>query len=166
MNTEEAKKNKVFFFEDFSSKDLNENKIGRKGYSLFRLKDMDVPVPEFFVISSDVFTKFCLESLSSNQERLLSKGRNPEREEIENNPEEEIEELVLIYQSRGLSEDTARSMAERLLGNPDTALDTLSREELGIDPNSIAEIKQLKALAQQLDKAIIDADSTLAKYNG
>lgn len=41
-----------------------------------------------------------------------------------------------------------------------------SAKELGIDPNSIAEIKQLKALAQQLDKAIIDADSTLAKYNG
>ena len=41
-----------------------------------------------------------------------------------------------------------------------------SAKELGIDPNGIAEIKQLKTLAQQLDKAIMDADSTLAKYNG
>jgi flagellar biosynthesis regulator FlaF len=41
-----------------------------------------------------------------------------------------------------------------------------SAKELGVDPNGIAEIKQLKTLAQQLDKAIIDADSTLAKYNG
>ncbi len=75
-------------------------------------------------------------SVQSSRE-LYERQISTEREEIENNPEEEIEELVLIYQSRGLSEDTARSMAERLLGNPDTALDTLSREELGIDPKEL-----------------------------
>ena len=39
-------------------------------------------------------------------------------------------------------------------------------KDLGIDPNSIPQIKELKSIEQELLKAIIDADSTLAKYNG
>lgn len=57
-----------------------------------------------------------------------------EREELEQAPDEEKEELVLIYQSKGLPQAQARALAERLLANPGTALDTLAREELGIDP--------------------------------
>jgi len=41
-----------------------------------------------------------------------------------------------------------------------------SAKELGIDANSIPEIKQLKTLSQELGKAIISADDTLSKYNG
>ncbi|MGI5897968.1 MAG: PEP/pyruvate-binding domain-containing protein [Candidatus Dojkabacteria bacterium] len=83
MESSNAKKNSVFFFEDFAAKDLNRNRIGRKGYSLFKLKDMDVPVPDFFVVSSNVFTSFCMNALDSAEEKLLSKGRNPEAREIE-----------------------------------------------------------------------------------
>ncbi len=54
MQNPTSKKSKIFFFEDYSAKELNENRLGRKGLSLFKLKDMDVPVPEFFVVSSDV----------------------------------------------------------------------------------------------------------------
>jgi pyruvate,water dikinase len=79
-----TKKNNVFFFEDFSARELNENKVGRKGYSLFNLKEMDVPVPEFFVVASHVFTDFCLQALDISKEKLLEKGRNPEEEEILN----------------------------------------------------------------------------------
>lgn len=43
---------------------------------------------------------------------------------------------------------------------------TKSAKDLGIDPNSIPEIKQLKSLSQELGKAIISADDTLSKYNG
>ena len=83
MQDTATKKDSLFFFEDYSTKDLNENKVGRKGLSLFQLKDMDVPVPEFFVISSDVFVDLCFTTLESEQKKLLAKGRNPETEEVE-----------------------------------------------------------------------------------
>jgi vacuolar iron transporter family protein len=51
-------------------------------------------------------------------------------EELEQVPEEEQEELSLIYQAKGLPEDLAKSLAERLIANKRTALDTLVREEL------------------------------------
>ena len=60
-----------------------------------------------------------------------------EAEELEQVPEEEKEELSLIYQAKGLPEDLARSLAEQLITNKKTALDTLVREELGIDPNEL-----------------------------
>jgi len=60
-----------------------------------------------------------------------------EATELEEVPEEEKEELALIYQSKGLPEDQARALAERLISNKETALDTLTREELGIDPEEL-----------------------------
>ncbi|MPM95318.1 hypothetical protein SDC9_142472 [bioreactor metagenome] len=60
-----------------------------------------------------------------------------EKEEIEQNPEEEIAELALIYQTRGISEEAAMNLANQLLQNKDSALDTLAREELGIDPDEL-----------------------------
>ena len=42
--------------------------------------------------------------------------------------------MALIYQAKGLSEEQARSLAGRLMAKPDTARETLVREELGIDP--------------------------------
>lgn len=57
-----------------------------------------------------------------------------ERGELEQMPEEEKAELALIYQAKGAAADTALQMAERLLADETTALDTLAREELGIDP--------------------------------
>jgi VIT1/CCC1 family predicted Fe2+/Mn2+ transporter len=55
-----------------------------------------------------------------------------EREELELMPEEEEEELFLIYRAKGLPDDEARVMAKRILSNHATALDTLTREELGM----------------------------------
>ena len=60
-----------------------------------------------------------------------------EAEELEQVPEEEKEELSLIYQAKGLPEDLAKALAERLIANKQTALDTLVREELGIDPDEL-----------------------------
>ncbi len=60
-----------------------------------------------------------------------------ERRELEENPEEETEELSLIYQSKGLPPEQADLMAKTLMGDQETALDTLSREELGLDPGSL-----------------------------
>ncbi len=105
MESTGTKKNNVFFFEDYSAKDLNENRIGRKGESLFKLKDMDVPVPEFFVISSNVFVDTCFSALENEQKKLLSKGRNPENEEVESailkgNFSKEVEEDILSAYTR------------------------------------------------------------------
>ena len=60
-----------------------------------------------------------------------------EEQEIAELPAEEEEELALIYQAKGLSEDEARSLAARLMSDRKSALDTLSREELGIDPEEL-----------------------------
>lgn len=60
-----------------------------------------------------------------------------EAEEIAENPEEEREELTLIYQSKGLPEDRARELADAMMADQNSILDTLAREELGIDPEEL-----------------------------
>jgi VIT1/CCC1 family predicted Fe2+/Mn2+ transporter len=61
-----------------------------------------------------------------------------EREELLNVPQEEEEELTLIYQSKGLTAEQARLMARSLVhGEIGRAVDTLAREELGIDPEEL-----------------------------
>lgn len=60
-----------------------------------------------------------------------------EESEITANPEEEVEELALIYEARGLKREQARALAAQILANPDSALQTLAREELGIDPQEL-----------------------------
>lgn len=57
-----------------------------------------------------------------------------EREELAEYPQEEAEELALIYQARGVEIGQAREMSRALLAHPEQALDVLSREELGLNP--------------------------------
>ncbi len=61
------------------------------------------------------------------------------KEEIELRewPDEEKEELVLIYQAKGLSEAEAERLASRIMSDPEVALDTMAREELGLDPSQL-----------------------------
>ncbi|WP_158058033.1 VIT1/CCC1 transporter family protein [Halorussus halophilus] len=75
-------------------------------------------------------------SVQSSRE-LYERQIAVEREELRAVPDEEETELALIYQAKGLPEEQARSLAERLVADRDTALDTLSREELGIDPEEL-----------------------------
>jgi VIT1/CCC1 family predicted Fe2+/Mn2+ transporter len=72
-------------------------------------------------------------SVTSSRE-LAEREVSIEREELAANPEEEREELELIYASRGLAAREARELSSKLLSDPNAALDVLSREELGIDP--------------------------------
>jgi vacuolar iron transporter family protein len=60
-----------------------------------------------------------------------------EREEVAEYPEEEAEELALIYEARGLALDQARTLSRELLSRPEQALDVLSREELGLNPDDL-----------------------------
>lgn len=61
-----------------------------------------------------------------------------ERTELELDPEEELEELILIYQAKGIPEGQARQAASRIMANKETALDTLAREELGMSESETA----------------------------
>ena len=47
------------------------------------------------------------------------------------------QELILIYQAKGLSRDEAEQISERVMSNHEVALDTMAREELGLDPSSL-----------------------------
>ncbi len=60
-----------------------------------------------------------------------------EAEEISANPEEEQEELSLIYQAKGIPEEQARTLAGHMMADKGNILDTLAREELGIDPKEM-----------------------------
>lgn len=60
-----------------------------------------------------------------------------EADEIREFPDEEREELRLIYEAKGLPAEQAREVADRLLSEPATALDAMAREELGIDPDDL-----------------------------
>lgn len=72
-------------------------------------------------------------SVQSSRE-LYQHQLDIERDELAAAPEEEKAELALIYQAKGVAADTALQMAERLLADEASALDTLAREELSIDP--------------------------------
>lgn len=52
-------------------------------------------------------------------------------------PEAEAEELALIYQAKGMSEEEATKAARDVMGDPEAFLDTKVREELGIDPEEL-----------------------------
>jgi VIT1/CCC1 family predicted Fe2+/Mn2+ transporter len=75
------------------------------------------------------------EWLSVNSSReLYQRQIDIEASELEQAPEEEIAEISLIYEAKGLPQPQAKALAKQMMANKDTALDTLVREELGIDP--------------------------------
>lgn len=57
--------------------------------------------------------------------------------ELEEMPDEEREELALIYRAKGIPADEAERLARRITEDPSTALDTLAREELGLNPEEL-----------------------------
>lgn len=60
-----------------------------------------------------------------------------ERDELERYPEQEAEELALIYEARGIPIREARDMAKHVIANPEKALDAMTREELGLNPEEL-----------------------------
>ncbi len=60
-----------------------------------------------------------------------------ERDELAEYPEEEAEELALIYSARGLDIERARELSRQMMANPTQALQALAREELGLNPNDL-----------------------------
>ncbi|HME73399.1 MAG TPA: VIT1/CCC1 transporter family protein [Myxococcota bacterium] len=78
------------------------------------------------------------EWISVNSSRELAQRQiTTESAELAASPEEEQEELALIYQAKGIPAEQAQALAERLMTNKSGALDTLVREELGINPEEL-----------------------------
>jgi VIT1/CCC1 family predicted Fe2+/Mn2+ transporter len=73
----------------------------------------------------------------ASQRDLMARQVALEKREIAEAPEEEAAELALIFKQKGLSTEQASRTAAELLKNPESAADTLVREELGLDPTDL-----------------------------
>lgn len=71
------------------------------------------------------------------QTELFQRELDIERRAIRRQPETERRELAAIYESRGLEADLAQELAGQMMRDPDVALETHAREELGIDPDAL-----------------------------
>jgi vacuolar iron transporter family protein len=72
-----------------------------------------------------------------SQREMFEYQISAERDELRQYPEQEAAELSLIYQARGLAKPDADRASAHLIADPDRALDTLAREELGLDPGGL-----------------------------
>jgi VIT1/CCC1 family predicted Fe2+/Mn2+ transporter len=75
-------------------------------------------------------------SVTSSRE-LAERELRVERDELAATPEEEREELQLIYEAKGIPTAEAKQLSKSLLADHESALDVLAREELGIDPEDL-----------------------------
>ena len=73
----------------------------------------------------------------TSQRELFERQIALEREELEADPEEERRELALIYRAKGLPVDEAEDLSNRIIADRSVALETLAREELGLNPESL-----------------------------
>src|SRR5438105_8181893 len=71
------------------------------------------------------------------QAELLQRELDIERHEIHRRPDNERRELAAIYRSRGVEPDVADEMAKEMMRDPELALETHAREELGINPSEL-----------------------------
>lgn len=73
----------------------------------------------------------------SSQRDLFRREIALEAEELREKPLEEERELELIYRAKGVDKETAKQVASQVMKDPKTALDTLVREELGLDVDDL-----------------------------
>ena len=72
-----------------------------------------------------------------SQRELFERQIALERAELEAMPEEEQQELAALYMAKGFPRAEAERVAARIFEDRETALDTLVREELGLDPDEL-----------------------------
>ncbi|MDX6248178.1 MAG: vacuolar iron transporter family protein [Kribbellaceae bacterium] len=73
----------------------------------------------------------------SSQTELMQAEIEAERRELQVHPEDELRELALMYEAKGLRPELAAEVARELTADPAVALDVHVREELGVDPNDL-----------------------------
>ncbi len=66
------------------------------------------------------------------QRELLQRELDVEREALSESPEGEAQELLGMYEERGIAPAVARDMVHEVMQDPELALETHAREELGI----------------------------------
>ena len=102
------------------------------------------PDPRFVLLAgvagllAGAFSMAAGEYISMRAQRELFESQiEMEREELEFAPEDEKAELVLIYRAKGVAKEEAERLAEAVMADKEAALDTLVREELGLDPEEL-----------------------------
>ena len=70
----------------------------------------------------------------ASQREMYEREISLEAQELQENPQEERDELVLLYRAKGLPRADAERLADQIMTDRQVALDTLTREELGLDP--------------------------------
>ncbi|HEY4929100.1 MAG TPA: VIT1/CCC1 transporter family protein [Acidimicrobiales bacterium] len=68
------------------------------------------------------------------QSELMERELDVERRAILSDPEDERRELAALYRSRGIEPAMAEELSVKMMRNPDLALETHAREELGFTP--------------------------------
>lgn len=134
------KKRSVYFWEDHVYSKLKESTIGRKGLSLFELKDMDIPIPDFFVISSSVFENFISRTLFRDAKSLFEKEDNPDQSEVLKSllktefEIEEIEDIVSAYARISGFTDAWVSVRSSVIfpSNPEVSFSGIFSTELNV----------------------------------
>jgi VIT1/CCC1 family predicted Fe2+/Mn2+ transporter len=71
------------------------------------------------------------------QRELFERLLHIEAHELATEQDEELEELAQIYQRKGFPPDLAAQAAEVIHRDPQVALETHAREELGLDPDEL-----------------------------
>lgn len=73
----------------------------------------------------------------TSQRELFERQIALEKEELEADPESERKELALIYRAKGIPKDEADALSQRIIADRGVALETLAREELGLNPDEL-----------------------------
>lgn len=71
------------------------------------------------------------------QRELFERLLHLEAHELFHEPEEEVEELTQIFERKGFPRDLAAKVTEVIHADPELALETHAREELGLDPDDL-----------------------------
>jgi len=70
------------------------------------------------------------------QSELMERELDVERRAIQSDPEDERRELAALYRSRGVEPDMAEELSVKMMRDPELALETHAREELGFTPGA------------------------------
>lgn len=73
----------------------------------------------------------------ASQRDLYQREIAMEAAELLDKPDEERKELELIYRAKGLSREQSAQVADQIMSDPKSALETLVREELGLNPDEL-----------------------------
>jgi len=98
----------------------------------------------------------------ASQRDLFRREIEMEASELREKPEEEMKELELIYRAKGLDRESAARVSRQIMADPKTALDTLAREELGLDPGELG--SPIKAAVSSFVAFAIGASVVVIPY--